>query len=274
MKTSPVTPGTCDARSSRCRLARRADLSLNEAANWRCWRIWRPAACAASCTAATPTSQRGAGRVRAHRGYAGRAGRSRHLDPAVGGAGLRQDDGPGRGAAHSRFSHGDAAAHVLPTRTMAWRMACGASQTRWPSRPWHIKSAGYLAPATVARLIEEGRIVALKYAVVRRRCATTTCARCWTRSRRAGSSAASASGRPSRITGISACRASRPARSAWRREVPCACCGCWPRAADEADSVRQRYLGLEDCRDGISPIRAARCGDAGRRPTWGRCCPC
>ena len=24
---------------------------------------------------------------------------------------------------------------------------------------------------------------------------------------------------------------------------------------DEADSVRQRYLGLEDCRDGISPIR-------------------
>ena len=31
----------------------------------------------------------------------------------------------------------------------------------------YIKSAGYLAPATVARLIEEGRIVALKYAVVR-----------------------------------------------------------------------------------------------------------
>ena len=96
----------------------------------------------------------------------------------------------------------------------------------------YIKSAGYLAPATVARLIEEGRIVALKYAVVRRiRCATTTCARCWARSRRAGSSAASASGRPSRITGISACRASRPARSAWRRGVPCACCGCWPRGA-------------------------------------------
>ena len=24
---------------------------------------------------------------------------------------------------------------------------------------------------------------------------------------------------------------------------------------DEADSARRRYLGLEDCRDGISPIR-------------------
>ena len=38
------------------------------------------------------------------------------------------------------------------TRTMAWRMACGASQTRWPSRPWSTSSR----PATWRRRRSRG----------------------------------------------------------------------------------------------------------------------
>lgn len=96
----------------------------------------------------------------------------------------------------------------------------------------YIKSSDYLAPATVARLIGEGRIAALKYAVVREDPARAILIwmHCSRKSTRAGSSAASASGRPSCTSASSGCAASPPGRSAWRRAARCACCICCTKA--------------------------------------------
>lgn len=121
----------------------------------------------------------------------------------------------------------------------------------------YIKSADYLAPATAARLVEEGRIVAFKYAVVREDPA-----------RDAYLSALLQSVDSNRVvSGIG----ERPAivhyrdfglKSFTSGSVCVAPCGSMRLLLllaagryDEAESVRQHYLGLEDCRDGISPIR-------------------
>ena len=135
----------------------------------------------------------------------------------------------------------------------------------------YIKSAGYLAPATVARLIEEGRIVALKYAVVRDDPLRDDYLRALLDEVEARWIVSGIGERPaiahyrhfglSSFTSGSVCVAPR---------VPCACCGCWPRALRRG---RQRAPALPG--SGGLPRRhqphpcAARCGDAGRRGRHG-----
>ena len=121
----------------------------------------------------------------------------------------------------------------------------------------YIKSADYLAPATVARLIEEGRIVALKYAVVRADPAQDAYL----------SALRQAVDARWIVSGIG----ERPAIAHWRefglRSFTSGSVCVAPRGSmrllrllgagryDEAEAVRQRYLPLEDCRDEVSPIR-------------------
>ncbi|MFY2817755.1 dihydrodipicolinate synthase family protein [Achromobacter xylosoxidans] len=121
----------------------------------------------------------------------------------------------------------------------------------------YIKSADYLAPATAARLVEEGRIVAFKYAVVRENPA-----------RDAYLSALLQSVDSNRVvSGIG----ERPAIVHYRdfglKSFTSGSVCVAPRGSmrllqllkegryDEAETVRASYLGLEDCRDAISPIR-------------------
>ncbi|AUT48873.1 dihydrodipicolinate synthase family protein [Achromobacter sp. AONIH1] len=121
----------------------------------------------------------------------------------------------------------------------------------------YIKSAGYLAPATVARLIEEGRIVALKYAVVREDPLRDDYLRALLGEVEARWIVSGIGERPaiahyrhfglSSFTSGSVCVAPRGSMRLLRLLAE--------GRYDEADSVRRRYLGLEDCRDGISPIR-------------------
>ncbi|WYX09346.1 dihydrodipicolinate synthase family protein [Achromobacter xylosoxidans] len=121
----------------------------------------------------------------------------------------------------------------------------------------YIKSADYLAPATAARLVEEGRIVAFKYAVVRENPA-----------RDAYLSALLQSVDSNRVvSGIG----ERPAIVHYRdfglKSFTSGSVCVAPHGSmrllqllnegryDEAETVRASYLGLEDCRDAISPIR-------------------
>ncbi|WP_459618182.1 dihydrodipicolinate synthase family protein [Bordetella sp. 2513F-2] len=121
----------------------------------------------------------------------------------------------------------------------------------------YIKSADYLAPATVARLIEEGRIAALKYAVVREDPARDPYLAAL---REAVESRWIVSGigeRPAIVhfrqfglqsfTSGSVCVAPRGSMRLLRL--------LHEGRFDEAEQVRQAYLPLEDCRDDISPIR-------------------
>ncbi|MGV2863747.1 dihydrodipicolinate synthase family protein [Achromobacter sp. ESBL13] len=121
----------------------------------------------------------------------------------------------------------------------------------------YIKSADYLAPETAARLIEEGRIAAFKYAVVRDEPAKDAYL----------SSMLEAVDARWIVSGIG----ERPAIVHYRdfglKSFTSGSVCIAPRGSmrllhllrdgryDEAESVRQHYLGLEDCRDGISPIR-------------------
>ncbi|QVQ27470.1 dihydrodipicolinate synthase family protein [Achromobacter deleyi] len=121
----------------------------------------------------------------------------------------------------------------------------------------YIKSADYLAPETAARLIEEGRIAAFKYAVVRDDPAKDAYL------------SAMLQAVDSRwiVSGIG----ERPAIVHYRdfglKSFTSGSVCVAPRGSmrllhllrdgryDEAEAVRAHYLGLEDCRDGISPIR-------------------
>ena len=121
----------------------------------------------------------------------------------------------------------------------------------------YIKNLDYLAPATVARLIEEGRIAALKYAAVR---PDPTDDPYLAALREAVDAKWIVSGIGERPA-IDHCRAF--GLKAFTSGSVCIA----PRGSmrllrllgegryDEAEKVRQRYLPLEDCRDGISPIR-------------------
>lgn len=121
----------------------------------------------------------------------------------------------------------------------------------------YIKNVDYLAPATVARLIEEGRIAALKYAAVR---PDPTDDPYLAALREAVDAKWIVSGigeRPAiehcrafglkTFTSGSVCIAPRGSMRLLRL--------LGEGRYDEAEKVRQRYLPLEDCRDGISPIR-------------------
>ena len=121
----------------------------------------------------------------------------------------------------------------------------------------YIKNVDYLAPATVARLIEEGRIVALKYAAVR---PDPTDDPYLAALREAVDAKWIVSGigeRPAidhcrdfglkAFTSGSVCIAPRGSMRLLRL--------LGEGRYDEAEKVRRHYLPLEDCRDGISPIR-------------------
>lgn len=121
----------------------------------------------------------------------------------------------------------------------------------------YLKSAGYLAPRTVASLVEEGRIVALKYAVVRDDPADDPYL----------SALLAAVDSRWLVSGIG----ERPAITHFRqfglKSFTSGSVCVAPRGSmrllrllhegrfDEAEQVRARYLGLEDYRDEISPIR-------------------
>ncbi|MDH3063876.1 dihydrodipicolinate synthase family protein [Achromobacter insolitus] len=121
----------------------------------------------------------------------------------------------------------------------------------------YIKSSGYLAPESAARLIEEGRIVAFKYAVVRDDPSQDAYL----------SSLLQAVDSRWIVSGIG----ERPAIVHYRdfglKSFTSGSVCVAPRGSmrllhllrdgryDEAEGVRQQYLDLEDCRDSISPIR-------------------
>ena len=121
----------------------------------------------------------------------------------------------------------------------------------------YIKSADYLAPATAARLVEEGRIVAFKYAVVREDPARDAYLAALLQSVDANRVVSGIGERPAIVhyrdfglksfTSGSVCVAPRGSMQLlqWLKEG----------RYDEAEAVRAHYLGLEDCRDAISPIR-------------------
>ncbi|RBL85013.1 dihydrodipicolinate synthase family protein [Streptomyces cavourensis] len=121
----------------------------------------------------------------------------------------------------------------------------------------YIKSADYLAPATAARLVEEGRIVAFKYAVVREDPARDAYLTALLQAVDSNRVVSGIGERPAIVhyrdfglksfTSGSVCVAPRGSM----RLLHLLAAGRY----DEAESVRQHYLGLEDCRDGISPIR-------------------
>lgn len=121
----------------------------------------------------------------------------------------------------------------------------------------YIKSADYLAPSTAARLVEEGRIVAFKYAVVREEPARDAYLSSLLLQVDANRVVSGIGERPAIVhyrdfglksfTSGSVCVAPRGSM----RLLHLLKEGRY----DEAESVRANYLGLEDCRDAISPIR-------------------
>lgn len=121
----------------------------------------------------------------------------------------------------------------------------------------YLKSSGYLAPATLARLIEEQRIVALKYAVVCPDPADDPYLESLLRAIDPRWLVSGSGERPAithfrkfglkSFTSGSVCIAPRGAM----RMLQLLHAGRF----DEAEQVRTQYLGMEDCRDEISPIR-------------------
>lgn len=121
----------------------------------------------------------------------------------------------------------------------------------------YIKSADYLAPGTVASLIEEGRIAALKYAVVRDDPADDPYL----------SALREAVDSRWIVSGIGERPAIEHMRGFGLQSFTSGSVCVAPRGSmrllgllrdghyEEAEQVRQAYLPLEDCRDSISPIR-------------------
>jgi len=121
----------------------------------------------------------------------------------------------------------------------------------------YLKSSGYLAPATVAGLVDEGRIAALKYAVVRDDPADDPYLTALLQAVDSRWLVSGVGERPAiahfrqfglkSFTSGSVCVAPRGSMRLLRL--------LHEGRFDEAEQVRARYLGLEDCRDQISPIR-------------------
>lgn len=121
----------------------------------------------------------------------------------------------------------------------------------------YVKSSGYIAPTTLARLIDEGRIVAVKYAVVREDPADDPYLRAILAEVDAGRVVSGIGERPAIVhfrqfglrsfTSGSVCVAPRGSM----RLLALLARGEF----EQAEQVRSRYLPLEDCRDAISPIR-------------------
>lgn len=121
----------------------------------------------------------------------------------------------------------------------------------------YIKSDGYIRPDTLAGLVAEGRIVAIKYAVVRNDPANDPYLRALTQ----------AVDRDLLVSGIGERPAIVHMRDFGLSSFTSGSVSIAPRGSmrllsllkekryAEAEEVRQRYLPLEDLRDGISPIR-------------------
>jgi dihydrodipicolinate synthase/N-acetylneuraminate lyase len=121
----------------------------------------------------------------------------------------------------------------------------------------YIKSSDYIAPATLARLVEEGRIAAVKYAVVRTDPSQDPYLSALLKEVDARLMVSGIGERPAIVhfrefglqsfTSGSVCVAPRGSMQLLRLlqagRVP------------EAERVRAAYMPLEDCRDAISPIR-------------------
>jgi len=121
----------------------------------------------------------------------------------------------------------------------------------------YIKSANYLAPSTLARLVEEGRIAALKYAVVHDNPGQDPYLAALRAEIDARWIVSGVGERPAiehcrrfglkTFTSGSVCVAPRGSMRLLRLLAE--------GRYDEAEPVRAAYLPLEDCRDAISPIR-------------------
>ncbi|WP_119157264.1 dihydrodipicolinate synthase family protein [Caldimonas tepidiphila] len=121
----------------------------------------------------------------------------------------------------------------------------------------YLKSDNYIAPATLAALAEEGRVVSVKYAVVREDPAADPYLREVIAAVGAERVVSGIGERPAIVhlrdhglrsfTSGSVCVAPRGSMAILRLAQQ----GRW----DEAARLREAYLPLEDCRDGISPIR-------------------
>jgi dihydrodipicolinate synthase/N-acetylneuraminate lyase len=121
----------------------------------------------------------------------------------------------------------------------------------------YIKASDYLAPGTLARLVEEGRIVAVKYAVVRQDPSQDPYLTALLKEVDAGLIVSGIGERPAIVhlrkfalqsfTSGSVCVAPRGSMQLLRL--------LQDNRLPEAERVRAAYMPLEDCRDAISPIR-------------------
>ncbi|EWM52078.1 dihydrodipicolinate synthetase domain protein [Bordetella holmesii CDC-H635-BH] len=121
----------------------------------------------------------------------------------------------------------------------------------------YIKAANYLAPATLAQLIEEGRIVAVKYAVVRADPAQDDYLAALLQEVDAQHVVSGIGERPAIVhfrrfglksfTSGSVCVAPRGSMQLLR--------SLQAGQFEQAERLRATYMPLEDCRDEISPIR-------------------
>jgi len=121
----------------------------------------------------------------------------------------------------------------------------------------YIKSDGYMRPETLAALVQEGRVASVKYAVVRSQPSDDPYLR----------ALIAAVGTDLLVSGIGERPAITHLREFGLAGFTSGSVCIAPRGSmqllsllqqgryDEAETVRQRYLPLEDLRDGINPIR-------------------
>lgn len=121
----------------------------------------------------------------------------------------------------------------------------------------YIKSDNYIAPHTLAALVEEGRVVSVKYAVVRRDPADDAYLRALIEAVGAERMVSGIGERPAIVhlrdyglqsfTSGSVCIGPRGSMKLLRL--------LQEKRYDAAENIRAAYLPLEDCRDEVNPIR-------------------
>jgi dihydrodipicolinate synthase/N-acetylneuraminate lyase len=121
----------------------------------------------------------------------------------------------------------------------------------------YIKSDNYIAPQTLAALVKEGRIVSVKYAVVRKDWSSDSYLRALT----------AAIGTEMVVSGIGERPAIVHMRDYGLKSFTSGSVCIGPRGSmqllrllqekryDEAEKIRAAYIPLEDCRDEVNPIR-------------------
>jgi dihydrodipicolinate synthase/N-acetylneuraminate lyase len=121
----------------------------------------------------------------------------------------------------------------------------------------YIKSDNYIAPQTLAALVKEGRIVSVKYAVVRKDWSNDSYLRSLTAAIGAEMVVSGIGERPAIVhlrdyglksfTSGSVCIGPRGSMQLLRL--------LQEKRYDEAEKIRAAYMSLEDCRDEVNPIR-------------------